>query len=53
MLEDVVQTKGNNDPCQSEDWRYKSKDKIEGRSETGGESSGRDSIVWRAMLGLA
>jgi hypothetical protein len=53
MLEDVVQTKGNINPCQSEDWRYRSKDKIEDRSETGGESSGRTSIVWRAMLGLA
>lgn len=53
MLEDVVQTKGNINPCQSEDWRYKSKVKIEGQSKTGGGSSGQSSIVWRAMLGLA
>jgi hypothetical protein len=53
MLEDVVQTKSNSGPCQSEDWRYKSKVKIEGQSKTAGESSGQSSIVWGAMLGLA
>ncbi len=51
-LKGVAQTKGNVNPCQSEDWRYRSKDKIEGQSKTRGES-GQGSIVGRTMLSLA
>ena len=42
------QTKGNVNPCQSEDWRYRSEDKIEGQSKApGARASG-----WRLVMGL-